>query len=168
MMIRQHWLEQVGGFDGELRQSHDVDLVLRLGLMGCEAAWWLRVAVGYRRYQGNTTRNTKTQAECLLKVLDKFFAQCNLPQHIQKMESQVRYHTLVWLAWYHYDQGFYGEMARFLNGSLEYTPYYRVETISDWVEQFKKFSVQNGLSLDICLLTDLPEWQQLMFRIIEN
>jgi hypothetical protein len=84
------------------------------------------------------------------------------------MESQVRYHTLVWLAWYHYDQGLYGEMARFLNGSLEYTPYYRVETISDWVEQFKKFSVQNGLSLDICLLTDLPEWQQLMFRIIEN
>jgi GT2 family glycosyltransferase len=36
MMIRQQWLEQVGGFDGELRQSHDVDLVLRLGLMGCD------------------------------------------------------------------------------------------------------------------------------------
>ncbi|ULB48226.1 glycosyltransferase family 2 protein [Limnospira fusiformis KN01] len=36
MMIRQHCLEQVGGFDGELRQSHDVDLVLRLGLMGCD------------------------------------------------------------------------------------------------------------------------------------
>ena len=168
MMIRQHWLEQVAGFDGELRQSHDVDLVLRLGLMGCEAAWWRRVAVGYRRYGGNTTRNTKTQAECVVKVLDKFFAQCNLPEHIQKMESPVRYHTLVWLAWYHYDRGFYGEMARFLDGSLEYTPYYRAETISDWVEQFKKFSVQNHLNLDICFLTDLSEWQQLMFGIIEN
>ncbi|MFM6419640.1 glycosyltransferase family 2 protein, partial [Planktothrix sp.] len=43
MMIRQHWLEQVAGFDGELRQSHDVDLVLRLALMGFEAAWWRRV-----------------------------------------------------------------------------------------------------------------------------
>jgi hypothetical protein len=48
---------------------------------------------------------------------------------------------------------------------LEYTHYYRAETISDWVEQFKKFSIQNGLNLDICLLTDLPEWQQLTFKI---
>ena len=52
--------------------------------------------------------------------------------------------------------------------SVEYTPYYRAETISDWVEQFKKFSVQNHLNLDICFLTDLSEWQQLMFGIIEN
>ena len=52
--------------------------------------------------------------------------------------------------------------------SVEYTPYYRAETISDWVEQFKEFSVQNHLNLDICFLTDLPEWQQLMFGIIEN
>jgi len=126
------------------------------------------VAVGYRRYGGNTTRNTKTQAECVVKVLDKFFARCNLPEHIQKMESQVRYHTLVWLAWYHYDQGLYGEMANFLNGSLEYTPYYRAETISDWVEQFKKFSVQNGLNLDICFLTDLPDWQKLMVKILKD
>jgi len=168
MMIRQDWLQQAGGFDGELRQSHDVDLVLRLALMGCEAAWWRRVAVGYRRYHGNTTRNTQTQAKCLLKVLDKFFAHGDLPKPIQNMESQVRYHTLVWIAWYQYEQGFYDEMARFLNRSLEYSPYYKMETISDWVEQFKNFSIQNGLSLDICLLTDLPNWQKLMFRILEN
>lgn len=166
MMIRQHWLEQVGGFDGELRQSHDVDLVLRLALMGCEAAWWCQVAVGYRRYQGNTTRNTQTQAKCLLKVLDKFFAHKDLPEPIQQIESQVCYHTLVWLAWYQYDQGFYGEMAQVLKGSLEYSPYYKVETISDWVERFKQFSVQNGVSLDICWLTDLPDWQKLMGKIM--
>ncbi len=75
------------------------------------------------------------------------------------------YHTLVWIAWYQYYRGFYEDedMVRFLKQSLEFTPYYKFETISDWVEQFKKFSVQNGLSLDICLLTDLAEWQQLMF-----
>ncbi|CAD5928847.1 putative glycosyltransferase RT0329 [Planktothrix tepida] len=168
MIIRQNWLQQAGGFDGELRQSHDVDLVLRLALIGCEAAWWRRVAVGYRRYGGNTTRNTQTQAECLLNVLNKFFAHGDLPEPIQKIESQVHYHTLVWIAWYQYEQGFYDEMARFLNRSLEYSPYYKMETISDWVEQFKKFSIQNGLNFDICLLMDLPDWQQLMFRIMEN
>jgi hypothetical protein len=59
-------------------------------------------------------------------------------------------------------------MARFLDRSLEYTPYYRVETISDWVEQFKKFSIQNGLSLDICLLTDLPNWQKLVVNVMKD
>ncbi|WP_434222722.1 glycosyltransferase family 2 protein [Limnospira platensis CENA597] len=166
LLVTKNSLANAGGFDGELRQSHDVDLVLRLALMGCQATWWPQVAVGYRRYGGNTTRNAKTQADCVVRVLDKFFAHGDLPPSIRAMESSVRYHTLVWLAWYHYDRGLYGEMARFLDGSLEYTPYYRVETISDWVEQFKKFSVQNHLNLDICFLTDLPEWQKLIGKIM--
>ena len=52
--------------------------------------------------------------------------------------------------------------------SVEYTPYYRAETISDWVEQFKKFSVQNHLNLDICLLTDLPNWQKLVVNVMKD
>ncbi|MGL6283264.1 MAG: glycosyltransferase family 2 protein, partial [Microcoleaceae cyanobacterium] len=64
MIIRQSWLVKVGGFDGDLRQSHDVDLMLRLALLGCSAIWWPAVAVGYRRYAGNTTRNTRVQADC--------------------------------------------------------------------------------------------------------
>ncbi|MFM6402835.1 MAG: glycosyltransferase family 2 protein, partial [Planktothrix sp.] len=98
--------------------------------------------------------------------LDKFFAHVDLSEHIQHMESQVRYHTLVWFAWYHYDQGFYGEMAQFLNKALEYTPYYRAETISDWVKQFKQFSIQSNLNLDICFLTDLSEWHNLIVKIM--
>lgn len=168
MLIRRHWLEKVGGFDGQLRQSHDVDLVLRLALEGCPAVWWREVAVAYRKHRGNTTRNAKTQADCVVKVLDKFFAREDLPEHIQRMEFQIRYHTLVWLAWYHYDIGLYNKMAEFLSRSLEYTPYYKIETISDWVERFKQFSVQNGLNLNICLLTDLPDWQKLIVNIIKD
>lgn len=164
MVIRQNWLERVGGFDPELRQSHDVDLVLRLALMGCQAAWWPQVAVGYRQHEGNTTRNNHMQAECLTKVLDNFFARCDLPEPIQQMESKVRYHTLVWLAWYQYDRGFYKEMAQLLDRSLQYTPYYRAETISDWAAKFSDFSARHRHNFDICFLTDLPEWQRLMYQ----
>lgn len=164
MVIRQNWLERVGGFDNELRQSHDVDLVLRLALMGCQATWWHQVAVGYRLHDGNTTRNSQIQAQCLTKVLDNFFARSDLPEAIKQMESQVRYHTLVWLAWYQYNRGFYKEMAQFLNRSLQYTPYYRTETISDWVAKFSNFSARHRHNFDICFLTDLPEWQRLMYE----
>ncbi|MDC0840477.1 glycosyltransferase [Limnospira maxima] len=166
LLVTKNSLEKAGGFDRELRQSHDVDLVLRLALMGCEATWWPRVAVGYRRYGGNTTRNAKTQADCVVRVLDKFFAHQDLPQSIRAIESSVRYHTLVWLAWYHYDKGLYADMADFLNRSWEYTPYYRMETIADWVGCFKKFSVQNGQSWDIGFLTDLPDWQNLISKTV--
>jgi hypothetical protein len=49
-------------------------------------------------------------------------------------------------------------MANFFRRSLVYTLYYRVETIGDWVERFKQFSRENGLSWDISALTDLGEW----------
>lgn len=166
LLVTKNSLANAGGFDGELRQSHDVDLVLRLALMGYQATWWPQVAVGYRRYRGNTTRNAKTQADCVVRVLDKFFAHQDLPPSIRAMESSVRYHTLVWLAWYHYDKGLYTDMADFLNRSWEYTPYYAMETIADWVEHFKQFSVQNGQSWDICFLTDLPDWQNLISKIV--
>lgn len=162
MIIRQSGLAKVGGFDGDLRQSHDVDLMLRLALLGCSAIWWPVVAVGYRKYGGNTTRNARVQADCVVRVLDKFFGDENLPENIRGMESEVRYHSLVWLAWYHYDQGLYVEMVDFFRRSLVYTPYYRVETIGDWVERFKQFSRENGSLLDISALTDLEEWQGLM------
>jgi glycosyltransferase involved in cell wall biosynthesis len=166
LLVTKNSLANAGGFDGELRQSHDVDLVLRLALMGCQATWWPQVAVGYRRYGGNTTRNAKTQADCVVRVLDKFFAHGDLPPSIRAMESSVRYHTLVWLAWYHYDKGLYTDMADFLNRSLEYTPYYAMETIADWVERFQQFSVQNGQSWDVCFLTDLPDWQKVISKTV--
>ena len=164
MIIRQNWLEKVGGFDGELQQSHDVDLVLRLALIGCKAAWWPQIAVGYRQHNGNATRNSQIQGECLTKVLDNFFSRCDLPEYIRGIESKVRYYTLVWLAWYQYYQGCYKQMAQFLNQSLQYTSYYKAETISDWVAQFSKFSAERCYDFDISLLTDLLEWQRLILR----
>jgi glycosyltransferase involved in cell wall biosynthesis len=48
MMFRHSWLEKVGGFDPELRQSHDVDLILRLSLAGCKTEWLKEETVCYQ------------------------------------------------------------------------------------------------------------------------
>lgn len=41
-------------------------------------------------------------------------------------------------------------------------------TVSNWVEQFQQFSIQNGLSLDICWLTNLPDWQKLIVKVMKD
>jgi glycosyltransferase involved in cell wall biosynthesis/Tfp pilus assembly protein PilF len=161
MMIRRKWLELVGGFDEELRQSHDVDLVLRLALAGCQSAWLKKETVGYRQHDSNTTLNGAKQAKYMEAVLNKFFAYCDLPESVTSMESKVRYHTFVWIAWYQYHRGDLDEMAKYLQKSLNYSSYLRVETLSNWIASFVDAAKARGYELDVDALTDSIQWQQL-------
>ncbi|PSB11201.1 hypothetical protein C7B62_06525 [Pleurocapsa sp. CCALA 161] len=162
MMFRRPWLEKVGGFDTELRQSHDVDLILRLSLAGCKTEWLKEETVCYRQHDGNTTKDSLKQAKYVQAVLDKFFARNDLPESIGKQEQQIRYHTLVWIAWYQYNAGNLNDMARFLHQSLDFSPYLRVENISHWLSNFKRFSLERGKSFDVNLLTNSSQWKKLL------
>ncbi|MCL2930658.1 MAG: glycosyltransferase [Trichodesmium sp. MAG_R01] len=163
MMFRKCWLERVGGFDPQLRQSHDVDLILNLALLGCQFDWLPKVATSYRQHEDNTTLNAPKQGEFIVKVLDKFFARSDIPEKILNIKSDIYYNTLVWIAWHHYYHKYYTEMAKYLQKSLEYTPYLRVETISDWIENFAKLSVQHDHKLDLHFLVNLTEWKKIIF-----
>ncbi len=162
MMVRRSWLMRVGGFDIALRQCHDVDLVLRLALEGCKFEWLRQIAVAYRLHQGNTTANSRQQGKYAIAVLDKFFARDDLPLFICKIESEVRYHTLVWVAWYEYYHSNYKGMAEYLRESLKYTPYWKAKTIADWISKFAKFSGERNHEIDFLYLSELPEWQNLV------
>ncbi len=162
MVFRREWLEKVGGFDQELRQSHDVDLVLRLSLAGCETVWLKEETVGYRQHRENTTKNSLKQAKYVQAVLDKFFCRDDLPESISQQESQIRYHTLVWIAWYQYRAGNLDEMAKFLQQSLDFSPYLRVENISHWLTSFKEFSKERSEKFDINMITSSCQWQNLI------
>jgi glycosyltransferase involved in cell wall biosynthesis/Tfp pilus assembly protein PilF len=161
MMIRRKWLDLVGGFDEELRQSHDVDLVLRLALAGCKSAWLKKETVGYRQHDSNTTLNGAKQAKYMEAVLNKFFAYSELPESVKSMESKVRYHTFVWIAWYQYHRGDLDEMAKYLQKSLKYSSYLRVETLSNWIASFVDAAKARGYELDVDALTDSIQWQKL-------
>ncbi|BAZ43788.1 glucosyltransferase [Chondrocystis sp. NIES-4102] len=162
MVFRKQWLESVGGFDEQLRQSHDVDLVLRLSLAGCETGWLEESTVCYRQHQHNTTNNSLKQATYVQAVLDKFFARGDLPHSISSQESSIRYYTLVWIAWYQYRAGNLEAMAQFLQKSLGFSPYLRVENIAHWLSSFRSFATDRGEDFNVDLLTDAANWRSLV------
>lgn len=138
MMIRRDWLDRIGGFDPDLRYAQDVDLLLRLSLAGCEMRWLHRQALCYRQHESNLTRNAVEQADSLETVLDKFFAQPDIPERILRLENSVRFHTLVWSAWRMYSMGQTDHIVDCLRRSLEYTPYTLEQTVVTWAQQFAK------------------------------
>lgn len=167
MMFRRSWLDKVGGFDPELRQSHDVDLILRLSLAGCKTEWLKEETVCYRQHELNTTKDSLKQARYIQAVLNKFFARDDVPDAISKQEQQIRYHTLVWIAWYQYYSGNLEEMAKFLQKSLEFSPYLRAENISHWLSSFKRFTQDRGKNFDVNFLTNASQWKKLVNIVLE-
>ena len=162
MIFRREWLEKVGGFDPEIRQSHDVDLILRLSLAGCKTRWLKEETVCYRQHGENTTKDSLKQAKYVQAVLDKFYARSDLPESIRKQEQKVRYHTLVWIAWYQYDADNLDAMASYLQKSLNFSPYLRAENISHWLTSFKRFSLDRGRKFEVNTLTNSFQWQQVV------
>ncbi|MEB3356311.1 MAG: glycosyltransferase [Synechococcales bacterium] len=171
MMIRRSWLERVGGFDLRFPPSEDVDLALRLSLMGCRAVWLKQVAVGYRQHGGNATnRATRDriwkQAQTLEAVLDDFFARSNLPRSLQKIRSEVYYHTLTWLAWCFYQGGDLSTMAAYLKRASTYSVQAAPQAIAQWIQVFTDLAEEENQTLDVVALTQQPEWQQLVRSLL--
>ena len=168
MMFRRQWLERISGFDPQFRVAEDVDLVLRLALAGCHAAWLQQITVCYRQHQQNAMTSGLSQAEYLTKLLDKFFQQTHIPKQIKLLENIVRYNTSVWIAWYLYESKQYLEMAEYLQQAWKYTPYLPVETVVWWVESFAEFSRSWGKNFDSEYLANLPAWQELLAWVINQ
>ncbi|MFM6305344.1 glycosyltransferase [Planktothrix sp.] len=82
------------------------------------------------------------------------------------MENYKRYQSFVKEAWQHYCQGDCVGMARSLEQSLQYTPYLRAETISDWVTQLVQLAKEEKLIFDADVFSNLPEWSQVLVRAL--
>jgi len=163
LMVRREWLRKVEGFDRQLKAAEDVDLVSRLALQGCQCAWLEQVAVSYRQRGDSAMGDGKVQAQDLSKFLDKFFLrQGELPESVQMLERSVRYHTLVWAAWYLQHTGELAEMADYLKRAWPYSPHLPVGALIHWVDSFASFSEASGSPLDMENLTQSAHWQQLV------
>lgn len=162
MLFRRDWLERSGGFDPQFPPAEDTELVLRLALMGCEAAWLPQITVKYRQHEASAMHKGLPQAKSLAAVIDHFFAQPNLPESIRWLERQTRYHTLVWIAWYLYYTGHLPEMVMHLQRAWQYSPYSPIEMVVHWGDSFTAFSQSWGSEFQADDLARRPEWQQLM------
>lgn len=162
MLFRRRWLEQTGGFDPRFPPAEDTELVLRLSLLGCQADWSRQITVNYRQHDASAMHKGLPQARSLSAVIDHFFAQPNLPESIRWLESQTRYHTLVWIAWYLHYTGHPTEMVEYLQRAWPYSPYAPVETLVHWADSFTAFSESWGSQFEAQTLVQSAEWQSLV------
>jgi glycosyltransferase involved in cell wall biosynthesis len=96
---------------------------------------------------------------------EPFVTQKEVQRSITKIESRVHYSSLVWNAWQAYCQEDLSGMQKWLQESLQYTPFLSTETLLNWVEYFCNFSSAKGHYLDTYSLIKSTEWQQLVERI---
>jgi glycosyltransferase involved in cell wall biosynthesis len=160
MLFRRDWLAKVGGFREQWQQTGDVDLVLRLASLGCPAAWVKQATVKYRQHSTNTSHNVLEQSQELEAVLEQFWSQTDLPEAIRSLERASRYQSWVWSAWRFYQSGDEKQMAACLEKALRFTNKPLTAKICDWVEQFKLYSAEYGVELDLFTLSQSSAWRK--------
>jgi SAM-dependent methyltransferase len=125
VMYRRDCLEEVGGFDVQLRGSEDYELYLRLSHRYCVAAGLDPIAE-YRRHDANTTNNIPLMLNTALKVLRR--QSRNLGDNEQWQEAQksgVRY----WKSFYVKAQFFQAKAVAGASG-LRHVPWRAVAKVS--------------------------------------
>lgn len=162
LMVRRSWLTQAGGFNSQFQQTSDVDLILRLALMGCPSDWVKQATVCYRQHDANTSRNVIQQVEELEAVLNCFFGRSDLPDEVRKLEGRSRYQSLVWSAWRLYQNENMKGMAACLKKSLNWKDQTRTEVILDWVRTFQRHQIEHGETLNTSDLIQSQDWQTLL------
>lgn len=167
MMFSRQWLELAGGFNSEFDSVDDSDVVLRLAVLGCEAAWLPQVTVSYRQHSQNVSiKKALKQANLFITLKQKFFQLPDLPQHIRELENPAFYEALTWMAWQLYYSGYPVEAVEYYQKSFCYTPYSATKTVIDWINRLVSISQAYGVIFDIQSLRNLSEWKQLMSSIL--
>ena len=162
MLFSHAWLKQTNGFDANLEQTPDVDLVLRLSAIGCPAYWLKDATVGYRQHESNASGNTLLQAQELNSMLERFFNDNNLQPQVKALENSSRYQSLVWSSWRLYSTGNITAMADYLAKSCNFSNKPPTQTVMHWIKSFKSLSEQYGETVDIPRLCQSQEWQNLI------
>jgi hypothetical protein len=89
VLARREWVVRVGGFDPALRRVEDRDLWLRLAYAGCPMAWVPAIVCAYRMHLGQMVRAGSSQKNVSLQVMEKFFAQPDLPVQYSALRERV-------------------------------------------------------------------------------
>ncbi|MBD1828744.1 glycosyltransferase [Microcoleus vaginatus GB1-A2] len=166
MMFARQWLELAGGFNSEFDSVDDSDLVIRLAVLGCQAAWLPQVTVCYRQHDQNVSiKKAQKQANLFISLKQKFFALSDLPQHIRDLENPAFYEALTWMAWQLYYSRYPVEAVEFFQKSLPYSPYSPAITVIDWIKRLHNISQAYGLTINFQSLRNLSEWKKLMASI---
>jgi glycosyltransferase involved in cell wall biosynthesis len=144
LLLRRDALEQAGGFDPRLKHAEDVDLVLRLAVLGFGASWLEASSVCYRQHSGNVSHARSDQAAGIVEVLTSFFARPGLSRAVRRKEASIWYSTYLWAAWGLYSAGQLSDAEEYLRRSLRYAKGGREVAALDWAGAFARFARREG------------------------
>jgi len=162
LMLHRDWCERANGFNTNFAIGEDLDLMLRLALMGCEIAWIRQIYACYRQHSDSLMSSGSRLRTDMENVMDQFFDRADVPDSIRQLKAQERYQSLVWIAWRMYRDGCSEEMATCLEKSLNYTSLSPTETVLNWINLFTSASAEYGYELDVYSLINLADWQKIM------
>jgi hypothetical protein len=106
-------------------------------------------------------------AQDLETILDKFFTRRGLKPWERPLESRARYNVLVWLAWWTYKHNYPEQAMTYLQRSLQHTPFAQPETIANWLETFRRFSLVENYPLDLNAFQQTTEWQKIVRQTLK-
>jgi glycosyltransferase involved in cell wall biosynthesis len=162
LMLHRDWCERANGFNTNFAIGEDLDLMLRLALMGCEIAWIRQIHACYRQHSDSLMSSGSRLRTVMENVMDQFFDRADVPDSIRQLKAQERYQSLVWIAWRMYRDGYSEEMANCLEKSLNYTSLSPTETVLNWINLFTSASAEYGYELDVYSLINSADWQRVM------
>ncbi|MCC0176872.1 methyltransferase domain-containing protein [Waterburya agarophytonicola K14] len=168
LIVSAKWLQRVNAFDEQLKTFYGLDLVLRLSLAGCKSSWLKQVTTTNRKNINSNENEDPQASKNLLDILNRFFNNPDIPEHIGQIESSVRYASIVQIAWDSYERDNIPLAIEYLSQSRQFSPYLRVETISDWIDRFNCLSQESNSEFDVDSLCDLNEWKNLEHNWISS
>lgn len=133
IMFRRSVLTESGGFDPELRQAEDNDLILRILLRGVRTMWLRSTTVLYRQHPQSLTGKTAERVQSVDRVFARFFSQDNLPAEISRLENPIRFNVLSWIAWRLYCAGDHASCIKYLRQSIPFFDGTRKNLLPGWM-----------------------------------
>jgi hypothetical protein len=153
--LRRSALEAVGGFDPQLSQAEDVDLLLRLASAGFLGAWLDQPLVRYRVHAEAASQQHGAQVEGLLQVVERHGAA--LPPAEAR---ELYYATLSWTVWLAWSRGDGALAERLLAECGRRCPWPPVRRPVHLLEVFARSAVRVGQPFEARTLLATPFWSR--------
>ena len=158
VMFRRSLLEQAGGFDPNLHQAEDIDLILRIMIAGARAQWLRKTTTLYRQHPDTLTRQTVHRVAWIQHVFAKVFSRQDLPADIARLRNPVLYDLLMWTVWQLYREGDHAGIHRSLRQSFEFFEGSKREILRSWIGRIitlARADERNGVQPDLRALLPL-------------
>ena len=153
--LRRSALEAVGGFDPQLSQAEDVDLLVRLAGAGFSGAWLDQPLVRYRVHAEAASQQLLPQVKGLLAVVERHGAALPAAE-----AGEFHYATLSWCVWLAWSRGD-GALAESLLAECgRRCPWPPVRRPVHLLEVFARSAARVGLPFESATLLASPFWRR--------